>query len=94
MGPHTGNFAEHVALLRAADALAVVEDGPALARFVTDLLADPQRRAAMGQRAAASVLSQGDLVSHTIEVLRQLPGLVSGSWSPPRETALAAPPRG
>ena len=71
-GPHAGNFAEHVALLRAADALTVVEDAPALARFVTDMLADPQRRVAMGQRAVQAVQAEGDLLGHTAAALLAL----------------------
>ncbi len=51
-GPHTGNFAEPVARLRAARALAIVADAPALADFVAAMLADPAARTAMGTRAA------------------------------------------
>jgi len=74
VGPHTANFAEHAALLRTADALAVVEDAPALARFVAQLLADPQRRSAMGKQAMAAVQANGDVIGHTVAALQRLLG--------------------
>ena len=48
VGPHTGNFDEHVALLREAEAAATVADADALAGFVTAMLADPAERDAWG----------------------------------------------
>ncbi len=72
VGPHTGNFAEHVALLCGAGALTVVEDAAALARFVTQMLGDPRLCADIGQRAAAAVQAEGDVVGHTVEALLQL----------------------
>ena len=54
VGPHTGNFEEPVARLRAAGALVTVADAPALARFVAAMLDDPAARAAMGARAATA----------------------------------------
>ncbi len=54
VGPRTENFTDAVAALREAGALAVV-DGPAtLERFVAALLADPDRRRAMGEAGIAA----------------------------------------
>src|SRR6185312_16212276 len=61
VGPLMGNFAEHVALLREAGALTEVADATALARFVGNLLANPQCRGAMADRALTAVQRRGDL---------------------------------
>ncbi len=76
VGPHTGNFQEAVALLREAGGLLEVADAGALATFVAAMLADPERRIAMGERAAAVVHRHGDLPDHTAAALL---GLLAGS---------------
>ncbi len=81
VGPHTGNFQEHVVLLRDAGALVEVADAAALAGFVTAMLADPARRRDMGCRAAAVVQRHGDLAKHTAAALLELlasPALCAG----------------
>jgi 3-deoxy-D-manno-octulosonic-acid transferase len=72
VGLHTGNFPEHVALLRAAGALEEVADAAALAEFVAAMLGNPERRRAMGCRAAAVVQRHGDLAEHTAAALLEL----------------------
>lgn len=72
VGPFTGNFQEHVALLRHAVALVEVNDATALAGFVTAMLADPARRHDMGCRAVAAVQLHGDLAEHTAAALLEL----------------------
>jgi 3-deoxy-D-manno-octulosonic-acid transferase len=89
VGPHTGNFLEHVSLLRDADALATVADAAALADFVATMLDDPGRRHEMGERATAAVHRQGDLAEHTAAALRCL---LDASTAPTACTD--APPRG
>lgn len=54
VGPHTGNFADAVAVLRAAGALAQVDDAAALAAWVGAMLRDPARAAAMGRAGIAA----------------------------------------
>lgn len=71
-GPHTANFAEHVALLQGADALAVVTDATALATFVAAKLADPEAARAMACRAEAAVRHHSDVVARTADALRAL----------------------
>jgi 3-deoxy-D-manno-octulosonic-acid transferase len=71
-GPNTANFAEHVALLRQADALEVVADATALARFVAAKLADPEAARAMACRAEAAVRHHSDVVVRTAGALRAL----------------------
>src|SRR6202034_1943662 len=44
VGPHVGNFTDHVAMLRAAKGLTVVQDATELTRWVDALLRDPARR--------------------------------------------------
>jgi 3-deoxy-D-manno-octulosonic-acid transferase len=61
VGPYTGNFAEHVALLRDAGGLTEVADAAGLAAFVSAMLDDPARRARAGELAAASVSRHADL---------------------------------
>ena len=72
VGPHTANFAEHVALLRRADALEVVTDVTTLARFIAARLADPKATRAMACRAEAAVRHHGDVLARTAEALRAL----------------------
>lgn len=72
VGPYTGNFAEHVALLQSAQACEVVRDAAELARFVEDMLADPVRRERMGQAALAAVQGGAGVVEHTVTALQRL----------------------
>jgi len=73
-GPHTRNFRDEVALLLAADAAVVVEDGPALTAFVARCLAEPGWAATLGGRAAAVVAGQRGATATTARVvLDQLP---------------------
>jgi 3-deoxy-D-manno-octulosonic-acid transferase len=69
VGPLTHNFAEHVAVLRAANALEVTPDAPALTRFAGAMLADPDARRAMGERARAAVRSPATLIEDTARAL-------------------------
>jgi len=55
MGPHVFNFPEAVDLLRGAGALVQVDDPAALGDWVADMLADPDRAAAMGARGEAAL---------------------------------------
>jgi 3-deoxy-D-manno-octulosonic-acid transferase len=71
-GPHTGNFAQHVALLRCANALEVVTDATALTGFVAAKLGDPEGARAMGCRAGAAVRHHSDVVKRTAGALRAL----------------------
>ncbi len=71
-GPHTANFAEHVVLLRRANALEVVTDASALTDFVAAKLGDPQAVRAMGCRAGAAVRHHSDVVVRTAGALRAL----------------------
>jgi 3-deoxy-D-manno-octulosonic-acid transferase len=72
VGPHTGNFTDHVAMMRAAGGLAVVEDATALSRWVAMLLRDSGRRRAMADCAIASVQRHGDLPLRTADALLAL----------------------
>ena len=72
VGPHTGNFCEHVEMLRAAGALTVVGDAAELADWVDVLLLDPGRRQAMGEAARAAVQRQQDLPHRTAAALLEL----------------------
>ena len=72
VGPHTGNFTDHVAMLRAAGGLTVVHDAAELGRWVDGLLRDPSRRQAMGEAAAAAVQRHGDLPRRTAAALIEL----------------------
>ena len=55
VGPWTHNFADAVRAFRAADAIAEVADGAALARTIGGWLADPAAASAVGRRAQAVV---------------------------------------
>lgn len=72
VGPHTGNFAAAVAVLRAAEAVRVLAGPGDLAPHVAALLADSAARAAMGARAAAVADRFADLPGRTAEALLAL----------------------
>jgi 3-deoxy-D-manno-octulosonic-acid transferase len=72
IGPYTDNFAGHVALLRAAGGLQVTNDVEALTRFVGTMLADPEGRRQMGDRARAAVKASGSLAFDTARTLMEL----------------------
>jgi 3-deoxy-D-manno-octulosonic-acid transferase len=72
VGPHTGNFTDHVALLRDAGALVEVADADALTRCVTALLDNEAHRQRMGQHAAAAVQRYADLPQQVASALLEL----------------------
>jgi 3-deoxy-D-manno-octulosonic-acid transferase len=72
VGPYTGNFTDHVALLREAGGLVEVADADALACFVATLLDDDAQRRRMGEQAAAAVRRHADLPDLTAAALLEL----------------------
>jgi 3-deoxy-D-manno-octulosonic-acid transferase len=72
VGPYTGNFSNHVALLRDAGGLVDVLDAAALARFVSAMLEHPDQRQRLGAHAAASVRRYADLPARSAEALLSL----------------------
>ncbi len=74
VGPHTGNFTDHVAMLGAAGGLTVVRDATELRRWVDRLLRDPSQRQAMGKAADAAVQRHADLARRTAAALIELVG--------------------
>jgi 3-deoxy-D-manno-octulosonic-acid transferase len=72
VGPHTGNFTDHVALLREAGGLVEVADAASLASFVSGMLDNPGQRRRLGEHAAASVRRHADLPARTAETLLSL----------------------
>ena len=72
VGPYTGNFSDHIALLRDAGGLLEVADADDLSRFVGRMLDNPEQRRQSGQRAAASVHRYQDLPERTAETLLSL----------------------
>jgi 3-deoxy-D-manno-octulosonic-acid transferase len=57
VGPHNFSFRETIADLTAADAVIEVRDRSGLERALEEFVRSPDRRAAMGQRARAVILS-------------------------------------
>jgi 3-deoxy-D-manno-octulosonic-acid transferase len=72
VGPHTGNFSDHVALLRQAGGLVEVADGAALVQFVSGMLDNPDQCRRLGQHAADSVRRHADLPARTADALLSL----------------------
>jgi 3-deoxy-D-manno-octulosonic-acid transferase len=72
VGPNTGNFTDHVALLRDAGGLVQVDDPASLAAFVRTMLDDPGQRQHMGEHAAASVRRYADLPTRSAQALLSL----------------------
>jgi 3-deoxy-D-manno-octulosonic-acid transferase len=61
VGRYMGNFAEHVALLQAAQAVTEIADAAELAAFVAARLAEPEETARMGERARQASSGADDL---------------------------------
>ena len=72
VGPYTGNFSGHVALLRDAGGLVEVADARALAGFVSRMLNNPEQRCHLAERAAASIRRHADLPAVTAEAMLSL----------------------
>jgi 3-deoxy-D-manno-octulosonic-acid transferase len=72
VGPYTGNFTDHVAMLGASGGLTTVRHAADLASWVDGLLRDPARRQAMGDAASASLQRHGDLPQRTAAALLDL----------------------
>lgn len=77
-GPHTANFRRDVELLLAAEAVVQAPDRAAFQRLLGDLLADPERRAALGARARAVIVDNRGAAARTFDVVAELFG------APPR----------
>ena len=73
-GPYVDNFIDHVALLRAANAMEETADVPALIRFVDRMLGDPDARLRMGERARTAVKAPESLPHDTAQALLELMG--------------------
>ncbi len=71
-GPKTRNFRDVVALLLAQDAAVVVEDEPALTRFVTTCAASPAYRQQYGEAARQCVKQQAGAATTTVKLLAAL----------------------
>jgi 3-deoxy-D-manno-octulosonic-acid transferase len=71
-GPNTWNFRDIVTSLMAADAVAVVQDAPALEAFVRRCLEDPAYATALGARAQQLVKSQLGATARTIALIETL----------------------
>jgi 3-deoxy-D-manno-octulosonic-acid transferase len=69
VGPHVSNFAEPVAVLETAGALARVADAAALARWVDTLLRDAGQRRAMGDAGIAAARRHAELPRLVAEML-------------------------
>jgi 3-deoxy-D-manno-octulosonic-acid transferase len=72
VGPYTGNFTDHVDLLRDAGGLVQVDNPAVLAAFVSEMLDDPGQRRQMGEQAAASIRRYADLPVRSAEALLSL----------------------
>lgn len=72
VGPHTGNFTDHVALLRHEGSLVEIADPSGLARFVAAMLDNPEQRWRLGEQAAAAANRYADLPRRSAETLLSL----------------------
>jgi 3-deoxy-D-manno-octulosonic-acid transferase len=72
VGPCTGNFADHVALLAEAGGLVEVADTAALARFVSAMLDCPEQRQRLAEHALSLTRRYSDLPARSAEALLSL----------------------
>ncbi|SCX98420.1 3-deoxy-D-manno-octulosonic acid transferase [Thiohalorhabdus denitrificans] len=68
-GPHMENFPDETAALRAAGGAIQVADAAALEGVVAKLLADPERRRALGSAARRYLDAQGDVLARYLHAL-------------------------
>ncbi len=71
-GPAMQNFADIAAELRAAGALAVVADAPALAAWLAAMLRDPAARSAMGEAGLRAASGAAELPAQVAAMLGEL----------------------
>ncbi len=71
VGPHTFNFADATALLRAGGALLQVVDADGLGNALAELLADAPRRIAMGAAGRLIVERERGALARTLELIAQ-----------------------
>lgn len=72
VGPHMENFTDETALLLREGAVVQVGDEESLAQTFRELLADPGRRAALGERAQRALLSRGAIAAEYAEAIERL----------------------
>jgi 3-deoxy-D-manno-octulosonic-acid transferase len=72
VGPHTGNFVDHVGMIRKAGGLIIVQDVSELTRWVGELLCDPALRHTVANAAAASVQRHSELPRRIAVALLEL----------------------
>jgi len=81
VGPHTENFRDIIELFRRPGAVVVVHSAQELAAEFTGLLANPQRRRELGDRASALVSHQSGATARTVQ---KLSGLIESAPKVPR----------
>jgi 3-deoxy-D-manno-octulosonic-acid transferase len=69
VGPYTSNFTDHMTLLRAAGGILDVGHTDDLARFVAQMLDDPEQRCRLGQRAVACLGRYSALPAHSADAI-------------------------
>jgi 3-deoxy-D-manno-octulosonic-acid transferase len=72
VGPHTGNFTGHVALLRDEGGLVEIANAAGLSRFVAAMLDNPSQRQRLGEHAAAAANRYAGLPQQTAETIMSL----------------------
>lgn len=72
VGPHTFNFADATGMLAREGALQAVEDEQALAAELLRLLADPERRQAMGESGRRVVEHERGALARTLALLQRI----------------------
>jgi len=70
-GPHMFNFAAEAEAMVEAGAARETPDAPALARAVSELLASPETRRRMGERARAVIRSMQGATQRNMDLVRQ-----------------------
>jgi 3-deoxy-D-manno-octulosonic-acid transferase len=69
VGPFTGNFAEVMNQFRAAGAIIEIAEPSSLAKSIAELLEDPSKAKAMGQRAQQVVIQERGVTEKHIQVI-------------------------
>lgn len=72
VGPHTFNFREEVQLLKAADAIEIVQDESALLNKMMYFLEHPDVAQEVGKRAQSVVMNQRGATDRNLKVLRKI----------------------
>jgi len=71
VGPHTHNFSDEIALLKASDAIEIAKNADDIVKFLTRSISNDTEIASMGHRASTVVRTHNDVIEKYSDALTQ-----------------------